>query len=227
MKFLNKLFKKGESLDDDFDPVIEEAFPTDDDDASYAGAFGQSYSAGYEDQLGDGPAEPRPYELEVDAGGPPGKEEPDPPWQAPDTAWDEEPDDAAPLAPPVSLEHGPISEWLNLRLRLQADPRSEDHHSAVRRAISLREERIDFYQELADMNDNEPYHRLSLARAYRAAGQGKEAIPHYQRYLRIVMDAQVFEELADVYNSTGEIYLASSARQIAQSIFKGGLCSNS
>lgn len=195
MKFLNKLFKKGES-EEPYDPVIDEAFPFDpEDELGHDPAFEPNYSHGYEAQLSV--ADP----LEVEA----------PKLQA----------------PVVPVEQGPNSEWSSLRLKLLADPRSPEHHAAVRRAISLREERIDFYEELATGNQDEPYHGLSLARAYRAAGQSQDAVPHYQRYLRTVMEAEVFEELAEVYSSIGQTYLASSARQIAQSILKGDQCSSS
>lgn len=197
MKFLNKLFKKGESGEVD-DPVLEEAFPSDpEDEPGHDSAFEPNYSHGYEAQLGsdDSPqAVPQPQQVP---------------------------------APPPPVEQGPNSEWTTLRQKLLADPRSSEHHAAVRRAISLRDERIDFYEELATSNQDEPYHGLSLARAYRAAGQSQDAVPHYQRYLRTVMDAEVFEELAEVYSSIGQTYLATSARQIAQSILKGDQCSSS
>lgn len=216
MRFLNKLFKKGEGQDDkDFDPVIEEAFPNDDDEG--LDALGNSFSRGYEDQLGPPPAQVE-SEPELESSS---DHHASSPWQG------QEPPGLASSSMLEPVEDGLQSEWRSLRLKLQSDPRSQEHHAAVRRAISLRQERIDFYEELADAYESEPYHRLSLARAFRDAGQSKAAIPHYQRYLRAVMDAEVFEELAEVYSSQGETYLASSARQIAQSISKGGLCSSS
>jgi tetratricopeptide (TPR) repeat protein len=107
---------------------------------------------------------------------------------------------------------------LTLRLNLQSDPRATAHHDAVRRAIPLRDDRIDFYEELVSTSPSENYHSLSLARAYRAAGQNSDAVSHYQRYLRSAMDAEAFEELAEVYHAVGQAYLSSSSRQIAQSI---------
>jgi tetratricopeptide (TPR) repeat protein len=155
----------------------------------------------------------------------------DDPFQEDDTSWPSLPANLSDSgeAPLLSyVAEGPGSEWAGLRMRLQADPRSADAHAAVRRAISLREDRIDFYQELVDTYPEEVYHYLSLARAYRAAGQEREAIPHYQRYLRSRLEAEALDELAEVYSLVGERYLAESSRQIAQSLrSKGGSCSSS
>lgn len=64
---------------------------------------------------------------------------------------------------------------------------------------------------------------LEQARGFRDEGRNRAAVPCYQAYLRVVMDADVFEELAEVYSSIDDSYMASSARQIAQSIrSKGG-----
>lgn len=71
--------------------------------------------------------------------------------------------------------------------------------------------------------DLEASRRLAQARNARDEGQPREAVPHYQAYLRSAMDADVFEELAEVYSTLDDSYMASSARGIAQSIrSKGG-----
>lgn len=125
-------------------------------------------------------------------------------------------------------EVAPGDEWSALRRQLRDVPDSHEHHDAVRRAIPLLADRVDFYLELVESDPEVPRHALSLGRTLQSARRPQEAVPHFQRYLRSSMDAEVFDELAGVYEQAGQAYMASSARQIAESIrSKGVPCSNS
>ncbi len=214
MKFLSKLFGKDEP--DDADDRDEPLPWGEDDTYSAGGIFVEDADEGYECALGLPSSEAFPGYDE--RGG--------------DNVWggvevNAEPDFETDHPPQVAAQHSE-NEWVSLRVRLQAEPRNEQLHASVRRAIPLRSERIEFYEELAATYQGEPYHSLSLARAYRAAGQNQDAVVSYQRYLRSVMDADAFEELADAYSSLGETYLAKSSQQIASSMRKkGDRCSNS
>lgn len=217
MRALSKLLGKKQAVANPMAGLtVEEAFPEENWGSHFSGSFQNDIDSGYEAALGPGPA--------------PAMENEDDPFTEEDRAWVSSQagtpvDEAALLA---HVAEGPGSEWAALRMRLHAEPRSADAHAAVRRAICVRGDRIDFYQELASTYPNEAYHRLSLARAYRSVGLGQDAIPHFQHYLRSRLDAEALEELAEVYSSVGDRYLAESSRQIAQSIrSKGGTCSSS
>jgi tetratricopeptide (TPR) repeat protein len=208
MKFLNKLFGKGAASEAAPDKILEEAFPAEAEEEY--NALQETVGDGDDDAVEaatlDDFAPPAVDEVEASP-------EPEPNATGPSSSADSD---------------GPSSEWVALRLKLQADPRGAAGHEAVRRAITLRDERIDFYEELASTYHDEIYHSLSLGRAYRAAGQHRDAIPHYQRYLRSCMEVEAFEELAEVYSEVGETYLASSSLHIAQSLrSKGDPCSSS
>ena len=99
---------------------------------------------------------------------------------------------------------------------LLADPRSEDSREAV--MVSLRDpkDRVNFFRDMVKADKSEPYHSLSLARAYRDADQTKVAVVHYQKFLRAEKDAQAYLELADAYDELGKANLSASARKAAE-----------
>lgn len=105
---------------------------------------------------------------------------------------------------------------------LGIEPRRDDLHQAVTAAFPEASERVDFYQKLSQAYANEPYHSLSLGRAYRAAGQLRESVAHYQQYLRSATEASVLEELADVFEQLGEAYMANSSRMVASTLKNKG-----
>ena len=105
---------------------------------------------------------------------------------------------------------------------LGVEPRRDDLHQAVTAAFPEASERVDFYQKLSQAYANEPYHSLSLGRAYRAAGQLRESVAHYQQYLRSATEASVLEELADVFEQLGEAYMANSSRMVASTLKNKG-----
>lgn len=59
---------------------------------------------------------------------------------------------------------------------------------------------------------------LAQARACREAGQLRDSVGHYQQYLRSFIEAPILEELAEVFEELGEVYMASSSRMIADSL---------
>lgn len=97
-----------------------------------------------------------------------------------------------------------------------SDPRSEATQKIVEANLTEAKERINFFRELVKVEKDEPYHSLSLARAYRAADQTKVAVVHYQKYLRTEKDAQAYLELADAYDELGKSNLSASARKAAE-----------
>lgn len=105
---------------------------------------------------------------------------------------------------------------------LSRDPEGVELHSAVLSLVSDPKERVDFYHRLMEADAAQPYHSLSLGRAFRQAGQARESIGHYQLYLRSVTEAPVLEELAEVFEELGESYLADSSRMVAESLRKRG-----
>jgi hypothetical protein len=196
MKFLNKLFGKGSEGDSGQSSAAETPAP----EASAGSDPEMSSEAG-----ADEPSQTLPGSDGV-----------------PQQTLAEGGEDGGETTVPVPGEEEADQRPL-LRGRLQEDPRGELHHEAVRQAIVAPEARIDFYQELVRQQPEEPFHSLSLGRVCREAQQHREAIAHYQRYLRSVMDADVFDELADLYGHLGEAYLSTSSRQIAQSVRAKGV----
>lgn len=98
---------------------------------------------------------------------------------------------------------------------LLAEPRSESSHRAVEASLKEPKERINFFRDLVKADKGEPFHSLSLARAYRAADQTKVAVVHYQKFLRSEKEPQAYLELAEAYEELGKANLASSARKAA------------
>lgn len=100
---------------------------------------------------------------------------------------------------------------------LQAEPRDESGHRAVKLTLSDVKERINFYRDLVRLDAQQPHHSLSLARAYREAEQTKVAVVHYQKYLRSEKsDAAAYLELAEAYDELGKSNLSISARKAAE-----------
>ncbi len=105
---------------------------------------------------------------------------------------------------------------------LRDNPSGAELHAEVVAALSDPIERVDFYHRLVDGDTTQPYHSLSLGRAFREAGRFRESVSHYQLYLRSTTEALVLEELAEVFEELGESYMASSSRMVAQSLRKQG-----
>ena len=130
-----------------------------------------------------------------------------------------------PVAEPVAAEPElPVEdsgESLNLTRDellelLQAEPRDESGHRAVKTAIPDPKDRINFYRDLIRIDKDQIYHSLALARAYREADQTKVAVVHYQKYLRSEKDAPAQLELADAYDELGKANLSVAARKAAE-----------
>ena len=130
-----------------------------------------------------------------------------------------------PVAEPVSAEPEQPAEdsgeSLNLTRDellelLQAEPRDESGHRAVKTAIPDPKDRINFYRDLVRIDKDQIYHSLALARAYRDADQTKVAVVHYQKYLRSEKDAPAQLELADAYDELGKANLSVAARKAAE-----------
>lgn len=99
---------------------------------------------------------------------------------------------------------------------VMAEPRGEETRRAVETTLTEPKEQINFFRDLVKTDKDQPYHSLSLARAYRAAEQTKVAVVHYQKYLRTEKDAQAYLELADAYDELGKANLSASARKAAE-----------
>ena len=99
---------------------------------------------------------------------------------------------------------------------LQAEPKDESGHRAVKTALPDPKDRINFYRDLVRIDKDQIYHSLALARAYREADQTKVAVVHYQKYLRSERDAPAYLELADAYDELGKSNLSVSARKAAE-----------
>ncbi len=99
---------------------------------------------------------------------------------------------------------------------LQAEPKDESGHRAVKTAFPDAKDRINFYRDLVRLDPDQPGHSLSLARAYKDADQTKVAVVHYQKYLRSEKDRGVYHELADAYDELGKSNLSVSARKAAE-----------
>ena len=99
---------------------------------------------------------------------------------------------------------------------LLQDARSDSSRKAVEASLAEPKERINFFRDLVKADKKEPYHSLSLARAYREADQTKVAVVHYQKYLRSEKDPQAYLELADAYDELGKANLSASARKAAE-----------
>ena len=128
-----------------------------------------------------------------------------------------------PVSAPPTVEEVPedSGETLNLTRDellelLQAEPRDESGHRAVRTSIPDGKDRINFYRDLVRLDATQIYHSLSLARAYREADQTKVAVVHYQKYLRSEKDGPAYLELADAYDELGKSNLSVSARKAAE-----------
>ncbi len=99
---------------------------------------------------------------------------------------------------------------------LQAEPKDESGHRAVKTAFPDPKDRINFYRDLVRIDAEQPVHSLSLARAYKDAVQTKVAVVHYQKYLRSEKDRDVYLELAESYDELGKSNLGVSARKAAE-----------
>lgn len=129
-----------------------------------------------------------------------------------------EPISAASVEEPEAEDSG---ESLNLTRDellelLQAEPRDESSHRAVKVAMPDPKDRINFYRDLVRIDKDQIYHSLALARAYREADQTKVAVVHYQKYLRSEKDAPAQLELADAYDELGKSNLSVAARKAAE-----------
>lgn len=133
-------------------------------------------------------------------------------------------DPVVPLAEPVQTGSEPeedSGEGLNLTKDellelLQAEPKDESGHRAVKTAFPDAKDRINFYRDLVRIDPDQPGHSLALARAYKDADQTKVAVVHYQKYLRSEKDRAVYHELADAYDELGKSNLSVSARKAAE-----------
>ena len=101
---------------------------------------------------------------------------------------------------------------------LQAEPKDESGHRAVKIAFPDPKDRINFYRDLVRADADQPAHSLALARAYKDADQTKVAVVHYQKYLRSDKDRKVYLELADAYDELGKSNLSVSARKAAETL---------
>ena len=99
---------------------------------------------------------------------------------------------------------------------LKASPKDPEAHASVRASLADHKDRIAFYRDLVKAEKEQPYHSLSLARAYREADQTKVAVVHYQKYLRSEKDGAAYLELAGVYDELGKTNLSASARKAAE-----------
>lgn len=99
---------------------------------------------------------------------------------------------------------------------LRDDPKDPTAHEAVKVAMPEPKDRISFYRDLVKADRDQPYHSLSLARAYREADQTKVAVVHYQKYLRSEKDGEAYAELADAYDELGKGNLSASARKASE-----------
>jgi hypothetical protein len=133
--------------------------------------------------------------------------------------------DAEPLSPPADRVTEPAGEGSGESLSLtrdellellQAEPRDESGHRAVKTMMPDPKDRINFFRDLVRIDKDQIYHSLALARAYRDADQTKVAVVHYQKYLRSEKDAQAQLELADAYDELGKSNLSVAARKAAE-----------
>lgn len=125
------------------------------------------------------------------------------------------PESEQPEVPEESGEEMVLTKEELLEMLL-ADPKSDDSRRAVAASLKEAKDRINFFRDLVKADASEPYHSLSLARAYRDADQTKVAVVHYQKYLRSEKDAEAYAELADAYDELGKANLSASARKAAE-----------
>ncbi len=118
--------------------------------------------------------------------------------------------------PEPEEEPGMVLTREELTELLLQDARSDSSRKAVEASLAEPKERINFFRDLVKADKKEPYHSLSLARAYREADQTKVAVVHYQKYLRSEKDPQAYLELADAYDELGKANLSASARKAAE-----------
>lgn len=160
----------------------------------------------------DEPEEALPPEPDVSEPEPSSSSVPDKPAEPEPVMVEEE---SEPEPEPEPEESLPLTKE-ELTELLLADPRSESSRKAVDVSLTEPKEKINFFRDLVKADKSEPYHSLSLARAYRAADQTKVAVVHYQKYLRSDKDPQAYLELAEAYDELGKANLSASARKAAE-----------
>lgn len=115
-----------------------------------------------------------------------------------------------------SAEASMVMHPEELEEMLKAAPDDPEAHASVKASLPDHKDRIAFYRDLVKSEKDQPYHSLSLARAYREADQTKVAVVHYQKYLRSEKDGAAYLELAEVYDELGKSNLSASARKAAE-----------
>jgi hypothetical protein len=186
---------------------VEEAAPVPELPLPEAASAGSQTVASAPEPVASGP-EPEP-EPEVASAPEPVVAEPEP-----------EPV-VAELEPEVAESAEDSGESLNLTRDellelLQAEPRDESGHRAVKTSMPDPKDRINFFRDLVRLDKDQIYHSLALARAYREADQTKVAVVHYQKYLRSEKDPVAQLELADAYDELGKTNLSVAARKAAE-----------